>query len=890
MRFPHTLPFVIPVLTLGCQKAAQIEPFNQNRSQRPPQLTEEQYASLAAELESEHGRDLMPSGAFHAHRWRRLGWMSEDGSIPRGVWLRAVQERAAVAVVSEQDRLVRDTGQRGGLDPLTWQARGPDNVGGRTRSLLTDPRDPDWLLAGSVSGGLWQSYDAGDTWEVVNDVMQNLAVGCLVRDPNNLDVIYCGTGEAYFNIDFIHGIGILKSTDNGKSWELMPGTEFFDNTASISIHPTNSQILLAGTRYGGIMRSEDGGQTWENPMIIKGSFKVLFDPANGDNAVAHIIDYDYLVSDWYHSAYYSRDSGRTWIQSAGLDQMWGFNSRIELAYAPSNTNIVYANCAADGGKVWRSDDGGKTYVQQTTTDTIGSNWYACPMWVDPVNPDIVVVGSYYAYKSRDKGKTLEQITFGYILTEDPHPDIHGLVTDVRYDGVNNRTAYLLTDGGIFRTQDLYSAYGSSGWSSKNDGYQTAQYYGADGAALNGLLVGGTQDNGTLRHLEGNNDVSLTFGGDGGFTKVDWVDPNYVYGEHVFLQVHRSFNGGAWSDWMYSGLGDAGNSANFIAPLELDPNDPNRLYAGGTSLWVCDNARSFFYEWRSIKGPGSDRISAIAVRLGNPDEVWIGCNDGEIWRTENATADTPNWFAVDDNNATDPLPDRYVTRIVLDHHAVNRAYVAFGGFERGNVRMTKDNGQSFHVVTGGGERRLPTAPVRGLCLHPNEPGWIYAGTEVGLFESKDGGLSWSTDNIGPANVSIDEVVFLKGSETLLIATHGRGLWTAVAHGGTLKLWAPDEVVAGGQADLGTSGGHAGQAVAYFASQQGVGTWQSPHGFTLDLAAPVTPVWQTISDVDGNSNVTLPIPGHLSGTSVWLQAAEQQSGGEFHLSKVVKIQVQ
>ena len=72
--------------------------------------------------------------------------------------------------------------------------------------------------------------------------------------------------------------------------------------------------------------------------------------------------------------------------------------------------------------------------------------------------------------------------------------------------------------------------------------------------------------------------------------------------------------------------------------------------------------------------------------------------------------------------------------------------------------------------------MPRAPIRGLAQHPSNPDWIYAGTEVGVFASEDGGATWAAVNEGPANVSVDDLRFLRNSHTLLAGTHGRGLWT------------------------------------------------------------------------------------------------------------------
>src|SRR5262249_10608464 len=199
-------------------------------------------------------------------------------------------------------------------------------------------------------------------------------------------------GEGFFNSDAIGGAGIYKSTDAGETWTLVPSTSGFDNVCRIAVHPTNPSIILVSKRYGGILRSIDGGNSWSTRYSAQGSFFVAFDPTDGSKAIASVIDYDSVLSTWFHRAMWSSDAGQTWnISTGGLSRVDGFSSRIELAYARSNTSIVYANCAM-GGVVWRSADGGHSYVQQTTTGSCGSSWYACPIWVDPTNPATVVVG------------------------------------------------------------------------------------------------------------------------------------------------------------------------------------------------------------------------------------------------------------------------------------------------------------------------------------------------------------------------------------------------------------------------------------------------------------------------------------------------------------------
>jgi len=721
--------------------------------------------------ESEHEETDGPDRALE---WRRLRWLDEHKQIAPGSLQRAVAAR---------QRLARNSTPTdgAGISSGTWTERGPSNVGGRTRALWIDPTTPSHLIAGSVGGGLWNTFDGGATWATSSDVLPTLAIGCIAGTPTNPDILYAGTGEGFFNGDALGGMGTYKSTNRGLTWALMPSTSGWDNVCRIAVSSTDPNVILVGKRYGGILRSTNGGTNWSNPHWAQGGYDINFHPTDGTKAVATVIDYDFGTNEWFHAAFYSNDAGATWTAATGLGRVVDFGSRIEVAYSRSSPTTVYAACGASGGLIWRSTDGGQSYIQQTTSGTTGSSWYAAPLWVDPTNPSFVISGGYHLFKSTNAGASLSQISNGYILTQQVHPDMHVVIEDPGYNGTTNRRVYATCDGGIFRTDNISTASTSSGWVTLSPGYRTSQFYGAAGHGPTGRILGGTQDNGTLRvtTAPGGTQAVLPFGGDGGFCAMDPIDPNYCYGEYVNLQIHRSIDGGMTSQgYIVNGLTDAGSNANFIAPFILDLNNPNTMWAGGRSLWRSTNVKAATPIWSAARPAGNDNISAIAVAKGNSNIVWIGLNNGEVYRTTNATAATPTWITVDDNGSTNPLPNRYITRIVIDPDVSSTAYVALGGFSDANLQKTT-NGSTFTDITGSGATSLPLAPIYGVARHPTNAQWLYVGTEVGIFTSMDGGATWATTNEGPANVSVDEIVFMHGSTTLLAATHGRGLFTAPA---------------------------------------------------------------------------------------------------------------
>ena len=86
---------------------------------------------------------------------------------------------------------------------------GPAKIGGRTRSLVFDPKNASHFWVGSVSGGIWQTSDGGQHFSPIDDLMASLAVACMAMDPNNPAILYAGTGEGVADFGEARGGGIF---------------------------------------------------------------------------------------------------------------------------------------------------------------------------------------------------------------------------------------------------------------------------------------------------------------------------------------------------------------------------------------------------------------------------------------------------------------------------------------------------------------------------------------------------------------------------------------------------------------------------------------------------------------------------------------------------------
>jgi photosystem II stability/assembly factor-like uncharacterized protein len=766
----------------------------------------------------------------------------EKGVIPPDAHLRALRQleqlrqkvvpdsRVAEILTGPQVRassLLRPL-DRVPADDRGWVALGPD-AGGRTRAIVIHPTNPSTMFAGSSGGGVWKTEDGGKAWYPASTMLANFSVTCLALDPTNPDAVYAGTGEGLVAVlDLLdpmprvpRGDGIYRTTNGGATWQRLQATHAFPYVNRLAFSPDGKVLLAAAYNpdrpgQSGIYRSTDPERArWDRCPLDADIADVKFDPTDSTRAIAGGLGFSRRSAG---KTYYSKDAGRSW-QEASVPppfnrQQWD-SGRVELTYTRKDPAIVYASADYQGGQLWRSTDGGRTYkrqkgltaYQQPPSWLAKQGFYANAIWAaDPTNADLVLVGGLDLWKSTDGGQTLAQISYWPVAPESPHADHHVIVAHPGFDGRRNQTVFFGNDGGIYKTDDISNAGSdrgrTNGWEVLNGNYGPIQLYGAAGNARSGTIVAGSQDNGTFRLVRKDRRVewSLLFDGDGGYCAADPDDPKYVYGEYVGLQLFRS-SGGKQPEEISGLYFENGNefwkpspyhipdvkkgAALFIAPFTLDPNDPNRLLAGGERLWRTNDVKAPVTattgpKWVPITKvfgePGSfapgkalpptNLISAITVARGNSDLIWVGYMRGDLCRTTNGTATEPQWVQI---GSPKPLPRRYCTRIVIDPANHHKVYAMFGGPSTDNLWKTSDDGKSW---TSLGQDLLPAAPVHTLAIHPRNPDYLYLGTDVGVFLSQDAGVTWTPDK-QVTNCPVRELFWM--GQTLVAATYGRGLF-------------------------------------------------------------------------------------------------------------------
>ncbi|MGA9115416.1 MAG: T9SS type A sorting domain-containing protein [Bacteroidota bacterium] len=673
---------------------------------------------------------------------------------------------------------------------VSWVELGPKNIGGRVRSLAVHPSNPSVMYAGSVSGGVFHTSTGGASWLPADDFKMNLVIGSIVLDPSNPLVIYAATGEGFFNIDALRGAGVLKSTDGGSTWTLLTafsggpaGFPYYIN--SLYIRPDSTGILYAATNSG-LFRTLNGGISWTFLHQGTSSVRATQIAPHPSAPRTFYVSYGNFSTD---GIYRTTNGGASFTKlTAGLPST-GYH-RISLAVAPSSGSTLYASYAAPNGSaygMYRSTDGGNNWsTLAVPSDPVGGGthlgtlgWYANVLAVDPQNPLVVYAGGINLFKSVNGGSSWSMISNWYAGAGYPyvHADQHALL-------FSGTTLFIGNDGGVFRTTN-----GGSSYTELTAGLATVQFYGGAVHPTADILYGGTQDNGTLRSATIPS-WTIALGGDGGHAAVDFNNPTTVYTEYVYLCFQKSLNSGSsWTRAM-NGIPTSGSNqfdgtsdrCEFIAPFAMDPSNPQRIGAGTYRVFLTTNGGSL---WTAAStdltgsGPGGvgtagSTISAVSIAKTNPAVLYVGTSGiGVASRIQVTTNSGSVWS----NVTALPLPSRYVTRILIDPAGADRAWALYSGFNTstpstpGHVFLTTNRGVTWTDRSGN----LPDVPANAGVVDPANPSHILVGTDLGVFETLDGGQTWTRQVTGMANVAVADMDLRSSDNVVFAATHGRGMF-------------------------------------------------------------------------------------------------------------------
>lgn len=668
-----------------------------------------------------------------------------------------------------------------------WTLVGPSNIGGRITSAAIHPTNPDIMYVGAASGGVWRSTDRGYYWE--NIFNESFSIGSLTLDPTNPNVIYVGTGEANpAGVATYPGDGIWRSTDAGASWSNI-GLGLTGHIGKIIINPSNPNLILAATQglyrgktqERGVYRSSDYGSNWTRVLFLNdttGACDLVMDPSD-TNIIYAAMWTRYrtpqvsIIGGPDGGLFLSVDGGLNWSPMYGGFPTNTVNlGRISLTYAPSDSSIMYALVASGAGwdGIYKSTTGGTSWTETFAgSGGEGQVWYNNVIAVDPTNSNLVWAGMTSMYRSTNGGTVFTNSQPGGV-----HVDHHAMA----YAPSDPNIFLLGNDGGVFISENAGVSW------RKSYHLPITQFYAGTVSFQNPLnVLGGTQDNGSLRTFTSvDSEWTSFYGGDGFYCLVDPTDPNYVYAESQNGGLGYSTNGGSSFNFGASGIA-GGDRKNWETPIAMDLQHPKTLYTGTHRMYRTKNNMQ---SWTVISGDltfgNGGRVGTISTIDVSPTDstvVYVGTDDGRVWVTTNYGT---NWTEIGTS-----LPQRWVTRVTVDPESAAIAYVTLSGFieydNAGHVYRTTDYGASWTNIGSS----LPDVPVNDIVVDPLDRSVLYIATDLNVMYTTNLGASWDILGNNLPETSVHDLALHGPTRKLVAFTHGRSIY---AYGLSTSLVAVD----------------------------------------------------------------------------------------------------
>lgn len=694
-------------------------------------------------------------------------------------------------------------------------------MGGRVRAIMFDPNDSQnkKVWAAGVTGGLWYTNDITNLfvdWYPLDDFWPNLAISSLTHDPTDPLVFYAGTGEAQtariiYRESTGLGIGIMKSTDGGDTWELLPSTSGFAYVTDIKVRDENGVgVIYAGVVSGvyqgeqhdseptdGLYRSADGGETWTQVLpAIPDGFGKIYAPAHIEIASNNRIFVGTMENlDLKGGAtilHSDAGTGGSWTAFRDYNTLisgesyYKIPARTQIAASPSNPEIVYAQFSAGytsgfnyyrGRYMARSTDGGQTWNSINIPDADWSTlaWHAFVLKVDPVNPQSVYTGGLDLWKSTNSGQSWTRISDWVLMyygggDEYVHADQHNIAFR---PGFPNQ-AIFASDGGIFFSSTANLSIPV--FQERNQNFNTLQFYSCAISPTAGATqyLGGLQDNGTLRYTGNPLTInSMISGGDGAFCFWDQNQAN-IYLTSVYYNSYY-----VWlNNFNVTTFG--GNTGTFVSPADYDYK-LNTLYSNAVSfagqnpgrLLRASGIPSNISESIINLGTGNSiPFSAVTYSPYSPNNkatLFVGTQSGRLYKVTEAQS-LPQSADI----GSPDFPTGNISSIAIGG-SEDTLLVTFSNYGVASVWLTHNGGQTWQMREGN----LPDMPIRWGIFHPQNAGQAMLATENGIWVTNKLNSSeseWVPANEGLANVRIDMLRMRDNDLTVLAATHGRGLYT------------------------------------------------------------------------------------------------------------------
>jgi len=666
--------------------------------------------------------------------------------------------------------------------PESWREinAGLPGAGVGVGALVFDPANRAVIYARTYGGNIFKSTDGAASWRELSNI---LGVNSLVIDPTASSRIYVGTDHGVFksvdrgeswtaaNTGLVAGSitkvaidakitttlyaaaleGLCKSTNGGNSWvRLNTGAPSNAFIQSIAVDPIVSSTIYVSYFNASVMKSIDGGESWNVIATGMDVNRMAFDPTASSTI--------YVPA--RNGISKSIDGGMSWtLVNAGVPAGAG---ATWIAVDPATPSTIYVSYSGIESGIAKSTDGGASGNAINTG--LASNLLVGSLAIDPINPDVLYAGTYIrggtlgagVFKSTDAGASWNAANAGLTTID---------IRSLAIDPVDATTVYAGGIGGLFK-----STSNGESWSHVFELQIPAPAFppgippppfGAGSGAVQSMAI-------------------------------DFVDRNTLY------TATKRIDGCAFSDQLLFKTIDGGaHWDSRVSPdrsgcilsglIVMDPTDPKTLYAdesdfldgGGWLVKTTDGGSTWKTIWDWQRGK-EFAFNALVIDPANPATLYAGSDDeyfsapavGGLLKSLDGGA---SWSKTG-------LGGTAISALAMDPTNSNTLYAATENFyirPKGFLGLFKstDGGVSWVAIAKGLEGVAASRfRLTSLAIDPADSNTIYAATAGGgIFRTSNGGVTWSPFNDGLGNVDVRVLAFANGGAKTLYAGTGRGVF-------------------------------------------------------------------------------------------------------------------
>ena len=708
-----------------------------------------------AEIKSEaeryfSGRDLgQGSGYFPYQRWLHMAQRLQDehGYLPNT--LQRIEE------IQNYDAYLNESaGSRTNLfdyweelGPTYWNATTHWSPGvGRVTGISVQEDNEQHIIVGGETGGVWRTYNGGETWVPLTDYLANLKVYSVAIDPSNPETYYFGSTSGL----------IFKSQDSGATWTNV-GQIGNSVVNKILIHPTNRLILFASAQNQGIYKSSNGGFAWDEVVSNENrGYDVEFKP--GDPEIVYASGLKFHVSS---------DGGDSFTVHADFPN----NEPKMIGISSDDPEVVYvieANGGSFGG-LYKSEDAGFSFVE---LDHAGRNYFGydtagfdpggqaprdMDITVNPNDVNEVHIAGVLTWRSLDGGINFD-ISSDWVPGNAANAGIGYCHADVDILEFVNNTLYAGTDGGIFKapnTTEISADY----YTDLSTGLGIRQWYKIGVSQTSDVVVtGGSQDNGSSFYSAVTGQWIDWIGADGMEGFVDKDNPELLYGMIQFGGMYRTENAGT----TLLNLPEPGSgSGAWVSPFEQDPSVQNTIYCAFEQVFRSDNKGG---NWTPISQDFGGDLNQMKIAPSN-NQIIYASRGAQLYRTMDGGA--TDWQTMN--------PPGGINSIAIHPADPMRIAVAVTGTAK--VRVSYDGGENWDSMT----LNLPNFSALSVLWDDNGSNGLYLGMDYGVYYIDDTFSEWQPFLTNLPNVIVNELEINQANGKIYAGTYGRGLWASTKYG-------------------------------------------------------------------------------------------------------------